>query len=71
MPARRDRVVPRWMNFVTPELDLFELLVGHFDSGLIFVRVQNCPDFETGARLGTADQIDDRLIVDQWLSSPI
>ena len=56
---------------MSSELDLFELLVGHFDSGLIFVRIQDRLDFEFGARLGTADQIDDRLIVDQWLSSPI
>ena len=69
--ARRNCIVPRWMNFVSSELDLFELLVGHFDSGLIFVRIQDRLDFESGARLGTADQIDDRLIVDQWLSSPM
>ena len=53
------------------ELDLVELLVGHFDSGLILVRVQHCLDFEPGTRLGTTDQIDDRLVIDQRLSSPI
>ena len=53
------------------ELDLIKLLVGHFDSGLMLIRVQHCLDFEPGARLGTADQIDDRLIIDQRLSSPI
>jgi len=59
------------MNFVAPELDFVKLLVGHFDSGLIVVRVQDRFDFEPGARLGAADQIDDRLIIDQRLSSPI
>ena len=67
----RDRVVPRWMNLVAAELDLVELLVGHFDSGLILVRVQHCLNFEPGARFGAADQINDRLIIDQRLSSPI
>ena len=71
MLARRNRIVPRWMNFVASEVDLFVLLVGHFDAGLIFVRVQDCLDFEPAARLGAADQIDNRLIVEQWLSSPI
>jgi hypothetical protein len=52
------------MNFVTAELDLTELLVGHFDSGLIFVRVQDCLDFESGARISGTNQIDDGLIVD-------
>jgi hypothetical protein len=59
------------MNFMASELDLVDLLVGHFDSGLILVRVQHCLDFESGPRLGTADQMDDRLLVDEWLSSPI
>ena len=70
-PARRDRVVPRWMDFVATELDLFKLLVGHLDSGLIVICVQHCFDFEPGARLRTTDEVDDRLIVDQWLSSPV
>jgi len=70
-PARRDRVVPRWMNFVASEPDLVELLVGDFDSGLILVGVQHCLDFKTGARRGTTDQIDDRLVIDQRLSSPV
>ena len=61
---RRDRVVPGWMDFVSSDLDLFDLVVGHFDSGLILIRVQHCLDLEPGARLGTADQIDDRLIID-------
>jgi len=56
---------------VAPELDLVELLVGHLDSSLILVRVQNRLDFEPGARLSAADQIDDRLIIDQRLASPI
>ena len=34
------------MNSVASELDLIELLVGHFDSGLILVRVQHGLDFE-------------------------
>jgi hypothetical protein len=59
------------MNFVTAELDLTELLVGHFDSGLIFVRVQDCLDLESGARLSGTNQIDDGLIIDQGLSSPV
>ena len=71
VPARRDRVVPRRVNFVAPELDFIQLLVGHFDSSLILVRVQHRLDFEPGARLGSADQIDDRLIIDQRLPSPI
>jgi hypothetical protein len=50
------------MNLVTSDLDLFELLVGHFDSGLIFVRIGHCLYFEPSARFGAADQIDDRLI---------
>jgi hypothetical protein len=52
------------MDCVSPDLDLFELLVGHFDPGFIFVRVEDRLDFESGARLGAANQIDDRLIVD-------
>ena len=52
------------MEFVVPVPDLFELLVGHFDSGLIFVRVQDCLDFEPAARFCAANQIDDRLIID-------
>ena len=71
MPARRDRVVPRRMNFVAPELDFVKLLVRHFDSGLILVRVQHCLDFEPGAGLGATDQVDDRLVIDQRLCSPI
>jgi hypothetical protein len=59
------------MNFVASQLDLVKLFVGHFDSGLILVRVQHCLDLEPSARLGTADQIDDRLIIDQRFSSPI
>ena len=49
---------------MSSDLDLFELLVGHFDAGLIFVRVEDCLNFEPGARLGAANQIGDRLIVD-------
>ena len=56
---------------MTAELDLTELLVGHFDSGLILIRVQDCLDLESRARLGAANQIDDRLIIDQRLSSPV
>jgi hypothetical protein len=52
------------MDFVSSDLDLFELLIGHFDSDLIFVRVEDCLDFEPGARLGAANQVDDRLIID-------
>jgi hypothetical protein len=52
------------VDFVSSDLDLFELLIGHSDSGLIFVRVEDCLDFEPGARLGAANQIDDRLIVE-------
>jgi len=59
------------MNFVTAELDLTELLVGHFDSGLIFVRVQDCLDFEPGARFGATNQVDASFIMDQRLSSPV
>ena len=59
------------MNVVASELDLFELLVGHFDSGLIVIRVQHRFDFEPGARLRATDETDDRLIVDQRFSSPI
>jgi len=59
------------MNFVTAELDLTELLVGHFDSGLIFVRVQDCLDFEPGARFGATNQVDDSFIIDPRLSSPV
>ena len=69
--ARRDRVVPCWMNFVAPEPDLVELLIGHFDPGLILVRVRHGLDFEPGAGSGAADQIDDRLVIDQRLSSPV
>jgi hypothetical protein len=47
------------MNFVTAELDLTELLVAHFDSGLILIRVQDCLDFEPVARPGAANQIND------------
>ena len=71
MTARRDRVIPRRMNFVATELDLFQLLVGHFDSDLIVICVQHCFDFESGARLRATDEVDDRLIVDQRLSSPV
>ena len=53
------------------ELDLVELLVRHFDPGFILGGIQHGLDFEPGARLGTADQIDDRLVIDQRLSSPI
>jgi len=56
---------------VTAELDLTELLVGHFDSGLILIRVQDCLDFEPGARLGAANQMNDGLIIDQRLPSPV
>jgi hypothetical protein len=59
------------MNFVTAELDLTELFVGHSDSGLILIRVQDCLDFEPGARLGAANQINDGLIIDQGLPSPV
>ena len=69
--VRRDRVVPRWMNFVASDLDLFELLVGNFDADLIVIGVQHCLDSEPGARLRATDEIDDGLIVDQRLSSPV
>ena len=46
---------------MTAELDLTELLVGHSDSGLMLIRVQDCLDFEPGARLGAANQINDGL----------
>ena len=59
------------MNFVASKLDFVKLLVGHFDSGLILVRVQHRLDLQPVARLGAADQIDDCLIIDQRLSSPI
>ena len=59
------------MNFVTAELYLTEFLVGYFYSRLILIHVQDCLDFEPGARLGAANQIDDGLIIDQRLSSPV
>ena len=51
-------------EFAVSDLDLFELLVGHFDSGFIFVRVQHCLDFEPRCALGATDQINDRFIID-------
>ena len=56
---------------MTAELDVIELLVGHLDSGLILIRVQDCLDFEPGARLGATNQVDDSFIIDQRLSSPV
>ena len=53
------------------DADFFELFGGHFDAGFIFVRVEDGLDFKPRARLGAANQIDDRLIVDQRLPSPI
>jgi hypothetical protein len=29
------------MNFVASDLDLFELLIGHLDSGLVLIRIQH------------------------------
>jgi hypothetical protein len=52
------------MDFGSSDLDLFDLLVGHLDSGLILIRVQHRLDLEPDARLGTADQINDRLVID-------
>lgn len=49
---------------MSSDLDLFELLVGHLDSGFILVRVEDCLDLKSSARLGAANQIDDCLIVD-------
>jgi hypothetical protein len=51
------------MNLVTAELYLAEFLVGYFYSRLILIHVQDCLDFEPGARLGAANQIDDGLIM--------
>ena len=49
---------------------LFELLVGHLDSGLIIIRIKHRLDLEPSARPGATDEVDDRLVVDQRFSLP-
>ena len=59
------------MERVFLELEFGHLLVGNLDPCWIGIRVQGTLDLQTSFRGGGGDQINDDLVADQRLASPV
>src|SRR5262249_10424108 len=59
------------MERVFLESEFGHLLVGNLDPRRIGIRVQGTLDLQTGFGRGGGDQIDDALVADQRLASPV
>ena len=61
MVPRLDFVVPVAVEFVASDLNLFEFLIGDFDSSRVSFGIEFGVDFETGRGGCTGDKADDRF----------
>ena len=59
------------MEGVSLESEFGHLLVGNLDPRWIGIRVQGTLDLQTSFRSGSGDQINDDLVADQRLASPV
>src|ERR1035441_2269777 len=66
-----DQVIPLAVELVSLQIDLLHLLVGHFAPDRIFSSIQSARNLQALRRRRRSNQVDDRLIVPQWLTAPI
>jgi hypothetical protein len=59
------------MHSVSFEAELTDVFLGHLDSGLILIRIQDSLDFQSATGAGTANEVHHGFIVDQRLTLPV
>jgi len=59
------------MKLAAFQLQALHLLVTDLAAGGIFASIEPAGDFQSLGGGGSGDQIDDSLIVAQWLSAPV
>src|SRR6266545_7005642 len=64
-------VIPFWQYAMRLQIDLSLLLRSDFHSGLIIGPVEPSTAPESALGFGSADELQRRLIADQWLPSPV
>ena len=68
---RADGVVPLAMKVVALDVDGGHFVIADLNAFLIEVAIEITRDREAVFGRGGADQLDDDLMADQWLSAPV
>src|ERR1019366_6900773 len=71
LAAWRDRIIPLAMEWIVLDVDCAHLRVRDFDSLGIAILVEAALHIETDNGLGGSNKLDDDLVADQRLTSPI
>ena len=66
-----DLIVPITVEFVAPDLHLFEFLIGDSDSSRVIVGIQFRVNLKASCGGGAGDQADDRFEASQGLTAPV
>ena len=64
-------VIPVAVKVVALDIDAFHFLVADSPPSLVLATIQPALDLESLGRGGLGNQIDDRLVVPQWLPTPV
>jgi hypothetical protein len=67
----QELVVPVAMELFSPKLEFRHLLVGNLEALLIGIGVDPAFHDQAGSRCGGSDEVDDDLMADEWLATPV